>query len=133
MTPGFLQQDQWQAQIQAQVQLKADVYVYADSLSDAQIRESLLLPCRSIEATIAELRSRYGAEASICVLPGRSADDPLCSRSVCSRINTMHYHSEALIKDLSAKAQSYRIHVLKIGQRGADRPYRRRFFRLPKS
>lgn len=69
MTPGFLQQDQWQAQIQAQVQLKADVYVYADSLSDAQIRESLLLPCRSIEATIAELRSRYGAEASICVLP----------------------------------------------------------------
>lgn len=51
------------------MQLKADVYVYADSLSDAQIRESLLLPCRSIEATIAELRSRYGAEASICVLP----------------------------------------------------------------
>ena len=38
MTPGFLQQDQWQAQIQAQIQLKADVYVYADYLSDAQIR-----------------------------------------------------------------------------------------------
>jgi nickel-dependent lactate racemase len=69
MTPGFLQQDQWQAQIQAQVQLKADVYLYSDNLSDAQIRECLLLPCRSIEATIAELRSRYGAGASICVLP----------------------------------------------------------------
>ena len=26
----------------------------------------------------------------------------------------MHYHTEALIKDLSAKAQSYRIHVLKM-------------------
>jgi transketolase N-terminal domain/subunit len=26
----------------------------------------------------------------------------------------MHYHSEALIKDLSAKAQSYRIQVLKM-------------------
>ena len=38
MTPGFLQQDQWQAQIQAQIQLKADVYVYADYLTDAQIR-----------------------------------------------------------------------------------------------
>jgi nickel-dependent lactate racemase len=69
MTPGFLQQDQWQAQIQAQIQLKADVYLYSDYLSDDQIRESLLLPCRSIETTVAELRRRYGAGASICVLP----------------------------------------------------------------
>lgn len=69
MTPGFLRQDQWQAQIQAQIQLKADVYVYADYLSDAQIRESLLLPCRDIAATVAALRAHYGADCSICVLP----------------------------------------------------------------
>lgn len=69
LTPGFLQQDQWQAQIQAQIQLKADVYVYADYLSDEQIRESLLLPCRSIEDTVAALRTQYGPGCSICVLP----------------------------------------------------------------
>jgi nickel-dependent lactate racemase len=68
-TPGFLMQDQWQAQIQAQIQLKADVYVYADYLTDTQIRESLLLPCRNIEATVAELRMKYGPHISICVLP----------------------------------------------------------------
>ncbi len=69
MSPGFLEQDQWQAQIQAQIQGKADVYVYSDYLSDAQIGESLLLPCRSIEATVADLRGRYGPQMSICVLP----------------------------------------------------------------
>ncbi len=31
--PGFLKQDQWQAQIQAQIQLKADVYVYSEYLA----------------------------------------------------------------------------------------------------
>lgn len=69
MAPGFLQQDQWQAQIQVQIQLTADVYVFSDYLSDEQIRQSMLLPCRNIEATVAELRRRYGEEASICVLP----------------------------------------------------------------
>ncbi len=69
MAPGFLQQDQWQAQIQAQIQLQAEVYVYAEGLSDEQIRQSLLLPCRDITTTVAELRRRYGSHASICVLP----------------------------------------------------------------
>lgn len=67
--PGFLKQDQWQAQIQAQIQLKADVYVRSDGLTDEQIRRALLLPCASIEDTLAQLRSRYGEYATICVLP----------------------------------------------------------------
>ncbi len=69
MTPGFLQQDQWQAQIQAQIQLMADVYVYTAGLTDAQIREALLLPCRDIAATVDALRAQYGPDCSICVLP----------------------------------------------------------------
>ena len=69
MAPGFLQQDQWQAQIQAQIQRKAAVYVYSDCLSDAQIGDALLLPCRDIVATLTQLRERYGPHASICVLP----------------------------------------------------------------
>jgi nickel-dependent lactate racemase len=68
-SPGFLQQDQWQAQIQAQIQLGADVYLYSDYLSDAQITASLLRPCRDIAATVAELRLLYGAGCSICILP----------------------------------------------------------------
>jgi nickel-dependent lactate racemase len=67
--PGFLMQDQWEAQVQAQIQLKADVYVKTSYLSDEQIREALLLPCHSIEETLARLLQRYGPDATICVLP----------------------------------------------------------------
>ena len=68
-SPGFLEQDQWEAQVQAQIQLKADVYVYSDHLSDEQIHSALLKPSRSIEATVFELLKKYGPQASICVLP----------------------------------------------------------------
>lgn len=68
-SPGYLEQDQWQAQIQAMIQLKADVYVYSDHLSDAQIRDALLLPCRDIPGTVAALRQRFGEGATIAVMP----------------------------------------------------------------
>ena len=61
--------DQWQAQVQAMIQLKATVYVYSDGLSDAQIRSAMLLPCRSIEATLNDLIAKIGPQASICILP----------------------------------------------------------------
>jgi nickel-dependent lactate racemase len=67
--PGFLEQDQWQAQIQAMIQLKAEVYVYSDHLSDEQIREALLLPCRDIPQIAAALRERFGEGATISVMP----------------------------------------------------------------
>ncbi len=62
-------QDQWQAQIQALIQLKADVYIYSDGLSDAQIHSAMLLPCRSIEATLEALLEKYGPQARVCILP----------------------------------------------------------------
>jgi nickel-dependent lactate racemase len=68
-SPGFLKQDQWQAQIQAQVQLKADVYVYSDHLSPEQIRAALLKPAPSIADLIQTLIGRYGPQARICILP----------------------------------------------------------------
>ncbi|NOZ72158.1 MAG: nickel-dependent lactate racemase, partial [Chloroflexi bacterium] len=67
--PGFSEHDQWQVQIQAQVQLKADVYVYSDGLSDEEIEAALLLPCHSIEQTLADLQKKYGPQARICVIP----------------------------------------------------------------
>lgn len=71
--PGFSAHDQWQVQIQAQIQLKAEVYVYSDGLSDEQIERALLIPCRDIEKTVADLQARYGPNARIAVLP----DGPL--------------------------------------------------------
>ncbi len=67
--PGFFSQDQWQVQTQAQIQLKADVYVYSDGLTDEQIQKALFIPCRSIEQTLAQLQKKYGPQARICVIP----------------------------------------------------------------
>jgi nickel-dependent lactate racemase len=68
MAPGFRCHDQWEAQIQAQIQLKARVHVYADGLSDEELRHALVIPCSSIEETVARLRGRNPA-ATIAVLP----------------------------------------------------------------
>lgn len=67
--PGFLEQDQWQAHVQALIQTKSAVYVRSDGLSDDEIRAALLEPCRRIEDTIAALLAKYGRDAAICVLP----------------------------------------------------------------
>jgi len=67
--PGFLEQDQWQAHIQALIQQKAAVYVRSDGLTDDEIRGALLLPCRRVEDTVEELLVKYGRDASICVMP----------------------------------------------------------------
>jgi nickel-dependent lactate racemase len=67
--PGFSEHDQWQVQIQAQIQLHADVYIYSDGLTDEQIEQALFTPCRNLEQTVAVLQEKYGASARMCVLP----------------------------------------------------------------
>ena len=79
--PGFLEQDQWQAQIQALIQLKAAVYVRSGGLSDDAIRGALLLPCHRIEATVDELIKKVGPGASICVMPEGPQTIPYVSAS----------------------------------------------------
>ena len=61
--------DQWQIQIQAMLQLRADVYIYSEGLSDDQIRSAMLIPSHSIEITLSDLLHKYGQHARICVLP----------------------------------------------------------------
>ena len=68
MAPGFRCHDQWEAQIQAQIQLKANVHVYAGGLSDEELRRALVIPCRSIEETVAHLR-RDKPGARLAILP----------------------------------------------------------------
>jgi lactate racemase len=67
--PDFGEQDQWQVQIQAQIQQHAHVYVYSDGLTDAEIREALFTPTRSIERTLDELAAQSGSPLRVCVLP----------------------------------------------------------------
>jgi lactate racemase len=66
--PGFRCQDQWQAQVQAKIQMKANVHVFAGGLSDDELRDAKVIPCRSIETTLAEILARNPG-ASIGILP----------------------------------------------------------------
>ncbi len=67
--PGFSEHDQWQVQIQAQIQLRAEVHVYSEGLSDQQIERALFIPCRGIEDSVATLLARCGPTARLCVMP----------------------------------------------------------------
>jgi nickel-dependent lactate racemase len=67
-TPGFVQPEQWQAQIQSLVQRKADVLVYS-TLQDEVIRAAHLAPCHDIEAAVKERLSTLAPEAQLAVLP----------------------------------------------------------------
>jgi nickel-dependent lactate racemase len=67
--PGFSVQDQWQVQLQAQIQQRAEVYVYSEGLTDEQIQNALFIPCCDIESTVAQLQYVYGTGARICAIP----------------------------------------------------------------
>lgn len=64
--PGFHAHDQWQVQIQAQIQQHADVYVHTDGLSEADLRRALFAPAR-LPADLNALLARYGRR--LCVIP----------------------------------------------------------------
>ena len=67
--PGFGEQDQWQVQIQALIQLRSRVFVHSDGLTDAQIEQALFTPCHDIAAEVERLRTVYGSDMRICVMP----------------------------------------------------------------
>ena len=67
--PGFGAQDQWQVQVQAMIQLHADVFVHSGGLRDEQIRRALFTPSQDVGATVTQLQAAAGKDARICVLP----------------------------------------------------------------
>jgi nickel-dependent lactate racemase len=67
--PGFMMQDQWDAQIQAQICQRVDVYIHSDGLSDEEIQQVLAIPCKDVESTVLSLLEGYGPEARVAVLP----------------------------------------------------------------
>lgn len=67
-TPGFVRPEQWQAQIQALIQRKAEVQIYS-LLPDDVIRACHLKPCHNIAGAVEQRLKKLGPQARIAVLP----------------------------------------------------------------
>jgi len=67
-TPGFVRPEQWQAQIQALIQRKANVLLYS-SLPDEIVRTAFLTPCHNIESVVRQRLDELGPQARVAVLP----------------------------------------------------------------
>ncbi len=61
--------DQWEVQIQAQIQQRAEVFLKADGLSVADVRAAHLTPTSDVGATVRAQLDRFGRGARVCVLP----------------------------------------------------------------
>ena len=67
-TPDFVHPEQWQAQIQALVQRRAQVLVHS-SLEETTVRKAHLKPCANISVTIRQRLEQLGSNARVAVLP----------------------------------------------------------------
>jgi nickel-dependent lactate racemase len=67
--PGFSVHDQWQVQVQAQIQRKASVYVKADGLAPEQLRAAWLEPIDDVARCVASQLATVGPGARLGVLP----------------------------------------------------------------
>src|SRR5437867_10066441 len=67
--PGYAAPDQWQVQIQAQIQLKAKVFVKSDCLSESQLRQAHFEPVHDVAAATGDALRSAGHHATLCVLP----------------------------------------------------------------
>ncbi|MBR61793.1 MAG: hypothetical protein CL904_03920 [Dehalococcoidia bacterium] len=61
--------DQWQVQVQAKIQMRAEVLIKSDYLTDTELRAAHFKPISSIESAVADSINKYGKAARICVLP----------------------------------------------------------------
>jgi nickel-dependent lactate racemase len=68
-TPGFSVHDQWQVQVQSQIQRKARVYVKADGLMPEQLRAAWLEPIDDVARCVAARLAAAGPGARLAVLP----------------------------------------------------------------
>jgi nickel-dependent lactate racemase len=68
-SPGYARHDQWTAQVQAQIQMRARVYLKSSYLSDEQVCGAHLEPISDIEAALPEILREQGSAARICALP----------------------------------------------------------------
>ena len=67
--PGYSAPDQWQVQVQAQIQLKAQVLVRTTGLDPAEVRAAHFVPVEDVERAVRDALDRAGASSTLCVLP----------------------------------------------------------------
>ncbi len=67
--PNYQKHDQWQAQIQAQIQCDSNIKFKSSFLSDDQIRSAFMEPISDISEEIPKLLSELPKNAKICVIP----------------------------------------------------------------
>ena len=80
-SPGYGRHDQWQVQLQALVQLRADVYLKSGFLSAEQVRAAHLQPIEDIESAVSKINRTHGGKARICVLPQGPQTIPYVGRA----------------------------------------------------
>jgi len=66
--PTFSMFDQWQGQVQALIQIKADCYVHS-MLDHETVKKAKFKPADDMSKTLAELLEKYGPNARVAVLP----------------------------------------------------------------
>jgi nickel-dependent lactate racemase len=67
--PGYSAPDQWQVQVQAQIQMKATVLVKTSGLSPEQVRAAHFAPIDDVERAVRDALGRGSGDATLCVLP----------------------------------------------------------------
>jgi hypothetical protein len=67
--PGYSTPDQWQVQIQAQLQMKATVMVKTAGLTPDAVRAAHFQPVDDVGAAVADAMRHAGHQATLCVLP----------------------------------------------------------------
>lgn len=68
-TPGYDKHDQWQVQIQAQIQMRARVLLKSSFLSKQEVQGAHLEPVEDLSTAVEEALAMHGSQARICVLP----------------------------------------------------------------
>ena len=67
--PGYSRADQWQVQIQALIQLKAQVLVKSDCLSQDQLAAAHFERIEDVASAVTRALHQAGTQATLCVLP----------------------------------------------------------------
>jgi nickel-dependent lactate racemase len=61
--------DQWQAQVQCQVQSRARVLLHTRGLTTTELAAAHLEPSADVSATVRDELARLGPDATLCILP----------------------------------------------------------------
>ncbi|HEY7819154.1 MAG TPA: nickel-dependent lactate racemase, partial [Vicinamibacteria bacterium] len=67
--PGFAEPDQWQVQVQSQIQKRARVLVKTSFLSGEELRAAHFEPVEDVSLEARKALARAGSDARLCVLP----------------------------------------------------------------